>query len=171
MNARIRKKQLRQQALNQLNVNLKQLDSINQKIAETELKIKKAKAILNSKKATFSQIQEQLNLVKRLNKEAWKNLNVNGIIGKKNYTEGQKNYVRAIQTIENRLGKVAADLKLKYGSDDIEELANQYYIAGLSSYSEDELRAIETEFNKTHGYQVRLEKATNPFANIDFLSM
>lgn len=108
-----------------------------------------------------------------LNKEGWKNLDINKEIGKKKYTEGQKNYVRAIKTIENRLGKVAADLKMKYGSDDIEELANEYYIRELDEYeySPEELKQIEEDFNKTHGYHIRLENATNPYSGIDFLSM
>ena len=79
--------------------------------------------------------------------------------------------MRAIKTIEDKLGNVAADIKLAYGSDDIVELANQYYISELSNYSEEDLRSIEREFNKTHGYRVRIEKAVNPFTNIDFLNM
>lgn len=106
-----------------------------------------------------------------LNKEGWKNLDVNKEVGKKKYTEGQKNYMRAIKTIESRLGKVAADLKMKYGSDDIEELANEYYIRELDEYSPEELKQIEEDFNKTHGYHIRLENATNPYSGIDFLSM
>lgn len=101
--------------------------------------------------------------------EGWKRRPVD--IGKKNYTEGQKNFARAIDVIEERLGKVAADLKMKYGSDDIEELANQYYISDLADYTPSELSELEKEFNKTHGYHIKLEKAVNPFAGIDFLSM
>lgn len=106
-----------------------------------------------------------------LKKEGWKNLNIKEELGNRKYTEGQKNYMRAIKTIESRLGKVAADLKMKYGSDDIEELANEYYIRELDEYSPEELKQIEEDFNKTHGYHIRLENATNPFADIDFLSM
>ena len=107
--------------------------------------------------------------IRKYSSQSWKKRKVD--IGKKKYTEGQKNFLRAIDLIEEKLGSVAADLKMKYGSDDIEELANQYYVSELSSYSEEELRGIEKEFNKTHGYRIRLQKAENPFAGIDFLSM
>ena len=109
--------------------------------------------------------------IKLYNPGGWRKRDVSKDVGKKNYTEGQKNYMRAIKTIEDKLGNVAADIKLAYGSDDIVELANQYYISELSNYSEEDLRNIEREFNKTHGYRVRIEKAVNPFTNIDFLNM
>lgn len=102
------------------------------------------------------------------NGKEWKAIDVSKEVGKKNYTEGQKNYIRALKFIEDTIGKAAADLKAEYGSDDIEELAQEYYIRDLDQYSEEELKEIEEEFNKTHGYQVKIKKAVNPFANIDF---
>lgn len=102
------------------------------------------------------------------NGKEWKAIDVSKEVGKKNYTEGQKNYIRALKFIEDTIGKAAADLKAVYGSDDIEELAQEYYIRDLDQYSEEELKEIEEEFNKTHGYQVKIKKAVNPFANIDF---
>lgn len=109
--------------------------------------------------------------IRRYNPGGWRSRDISKDVGKKNYTEGQKNYMRAIKTIEDRLGNIAADLKLAYGSDDIIELADQYYISELSDYSEEELRDIEREFSKTHGYKIRIEKAVNPFSGIDFLNM
>lgn len=104
-----------------------------------------------------------------IRKRDWRNsIDVSKEVGKKKYTEGQKNYIRALKVIENALDKPAADIKAVYGSDDIEELANQYYLPELDSYSKEEIEEIENAFNKTHGYHVRLEKATNPFADIDF---
>ena len=106
---------------------------------------------------------------KIVKKQDWrKAIDVSSEVGKKKYTEGQKNYIRALKVIENALDKPAADIKAVYGSDDIEELANQYYLPELGSYSKKELNEIESEFNKTHGYHVRLKNATNPFAGIDF---
>lgn len=66
------------------------------------------------------------------------------------------------------LDKPAADIKAIYGSDDINELADQYYLPELGDYTQEALNEIEKEFNKTHGYHIRLQNATNPFAVIDF---
>lgn len=95
-------------------------------------------------------------------------IDVSKEVGKKKYTKGQKDYIRALKVIEETLKIPAADIKTKYGSDDIEELANQYYNSDLADYSQEELDLIEKEFNLTHGYHIRLEKATNPFVGIDF---
>ena len=108
--------------------------------------------------------------LRQQNQTAWKqSVSVDKEIGKRNYTEGQRNFVRALKVIENAIDKSAEEIKKVYGSDDIEELANQFYVAELEDYSQDELNEIEEEFNKTHGYQIRIKKATNPFAGIDFL--
>ena len=102
-------------------------------------------------------------------KVSWRTaINVDREVGKKKYTSGQKDYMRALKVIEETLKIPAADIKLKYGSDDIEELADQYYSPELADYTEEELALLEKEFNKTHGYQVRIKKAVNPFAGIDF---
>lgn len=131
---------------------------------------------INGRQRTLESLIEQLNNIQNTidkNEEEFKTrwkktVSVKREIGKKKYTEGQKNYIRALKVIEKALDKPAADIKAVYGSDDIEELANQYYIAELRNYSQEELVEIEKEFNKTHGYRVRLENATNPFENIDF---
>lgn len=117
---------------------------------------------LSNIKTTIDKYEEEM-------RTKWKKtVGVKREVGKKKYTEGQKNYIRALKIIEKALDKPAADIKAVYGSDDIEELANQYYIAELRNYTQEELVEIEKEFNKTHGYRVRLENATNPFENIDF---
>lgn len=104
-----------------------------------------------------------------VNKTAWKRrISVDKEVGKKRYTEGQKNYMRALKVIEKALDKPATDIAATYGSDDIEELANQYYMPELQSYSKEELSNIEKEFNKTHGYHIRIKQGSNPFAGIDF---
>lgn len=126
--------------------------------------------VVNAKVFQFLNVGEQARIGRTIiKKQDWKKtVDVSKEVGKKKYTEGQKNYMRALKVIENALDKPAADIKAIYGSDDIEELANQYYLPELSSYSQEELSEIESEFNKTHGYHVRLENATNPFADIDF---
>lgn len=131
---------------------------------------------INGRQRTLESLIKQLNNIQNTidkNEEElktrWKKtVGVKREVGKKKYTEGQKNYIRALKIIEKALDKPAADIKAVYGSDDIEELANQYYIAELRNYTQEELVEIEKEFNKTHGYRVRLENATNPFENIDF---
>ena len=102
---------------------------------------------------------------------AWRDIDISDVVGKKNWTEGQKEFARAIRTIERALGPVAADIKKKYGSDDIVELANEFYVADLAGYSEEDLLEIEEQFNETHGYTIRIKQAKNPFQNIDFLNM
>lgn len=116
--------------------------------------------------ATMQKAHEQR--MRFLHPEGWKQTDVSAEVGKRKYTEGQKNYIRALKVIEEVIGMSADAIKMKYGSDDIEELATQYYVSELNDYSEDELEEIEEEFNKTHGYNIRLAKAQNPFANIDF---
>lgn len=101
----------------------------------------------------------------------WRETDISNVVGKKNWTEGQKEYARAIKTIEQTLGSAAADIKMKYGSDDIVELANEFYVADLAGYSEEELSEIEEEYNKTHGYAIRIQRGSNPFENIDFFNM
>ena len=101
----------------------------------------------------------------------WRDIDISNVVGKKNWTEGQKEFARAIKTIEETLGPAAADIKMKYGSDDIVELANEFYVADLAGYSEDELEELEEEFNQTHGYAIRIKQAKNPFENIDFFNM
>lgn len=171
MNARQRKKQLRAQTTKQLSIKLAELESLNAQIENVEKEIKKAKKVLKKKSSTLHELQSYVNKVNKLtikNKNWKESIDVSKEVGNKKYTEGQKNYIRALKVIESRLSKPAADIKAVYGSDDIEELANQYYIRELNDYTQEELDEIEKEFNKTHGYHVRLEKATNPFAGIDF---
>ena len=101
----------------------------------------------------------------------WRDVNISDVVGKKNWTEGQKEFARAIKTIEQTLGSAAADIKMKYGSDDIVELANEFYVADLAGYSEEELEELEEQYNQTHGYAIRIKQAKNPFENIDFFNM
>lgn len=109
--------------------------------------------------------------LRQQNNSAWKqSVNVDQEIGNKKYTTGQRNFIRALKVIENSIDKSAEEIKKVYGSDDIEELANQFYVAELEDYTQDELNEIEEEFNKTHGYQIRIKKAVNPFSNINFLA-
>lgn len=150
---------------------LKELQELEIEEEEIEKEIQRIKKVIKGKRSTLSQLRASLaNLdLILLNTQDWRNtIDVSREVGKKKYTEGQKNYIRALKVIENAISKTAADIKAIYGSDDIEELANQYYLPELSSYSQEELNEIEREFNKTHGYHVRLENATNPFADIDF---
>lgn len=171
MNARQKKKKLRAQTAKQLSLKLAQLETLNAQIGDIDREIEKAKKILKKKSSTLHQLQSYVNKVNSLTikNRSWKEaIDVSKEVGKKNYTEGQKNYLKALKVIESRISKTAADIKAIYGSDDIEELANQYYIRELNDYTQEELDQIETEFNKTHGYHVRLERATNPFADIDF---
>lgn len=131
---------------------------------------------INGKQRTLESLRKQLSNIKttidKYEKEIgtrWKKtIDVGKEVGKKKYTEGQKNYIRALKIIEKALNKPAADIQAVYGSDDVEELANQYYLAELKDYTQEELVEIEKEFNKTHGYHVRILGATNPFAGIDF---
>lgn len=118
----------------------------------------------------YGKLKAELNqLIGQGTDESWKtSIDVSQEVGKKNYTEGQKNYIRALKVIEAKISKSAEAIKMMYGSDDIEELANQYYAPELSSYSQKELDEIEEEFNKTHGYHIRIKQGSNPFADIDF---
>lgn len=150
---------------------LKELQELEIEEEEIEKEIQRLKKVVEGKKTTLSQLKATLANLNSISLRAqdWRNvIDVSKEVGKKKYTEGQKNYIRALKIIENAISKTAADIKAIYGSDDIEELANQYYLPELSSYSQEELNEIEHEFNKTHGYHVRLENATNPFADIDF---
>lgn len=166
MNKRIKKKKAKAK------VSFKTMSSealLRKQLTALERQIKAANSLKNPTKIKVKiEKREKVIQVKRDN---WKKRNVDRIVGTKKWTQGQINFARAIQTIENALGNVAADIKMKYGSDDIEELANQYYVAELSGYQPDELREIEETFNQTHGYHIRLQKAVNPFKDIDFLSM
>lgn len=166
MNKRIKKKKTKAK------VSFKTMSSealLRKQLTALEKQIKAANSLKNPTKIKAKiEKREKVIQVKRDN---WKKRNIDRIVGTKKWTQGQKNFARAILTIENALGNVAADLKMKYGSDDIEELANQYYIAELSGYQPEELREIEETFNQTHGYHIRLQKAVNPFKDIDFLSM
>lgn len=150
------------------------------KLTSAEALLKKQLKILESQIKASSALKDPTKInvkiekrekVIKVKRDNWKKRNVDRIVGKKKWTDGQKNFARAIQTIENALGNVAEDIKMKYGSDDIEELANQYYVAELGGYQPEELEEIESEFNKSHGYHIRLQKAKNPFKDIDFLSM
>ena len=166
MNKRIKKKKTKAK------VSFKTMSGealLRKQLTALEKQIKAANSLKNPTKIKVKiEKREKVIQVKRDN---WKKRNIDRIVGTKKWTQGQKNFARAILTIENALGNVAADLKMKYGSDDIEELANQYYIAELSGYQPEELREIEETFNQTHGYHIRLQKAVNPFKDIDFLSM
>lgn len=150
---------------------LRELQELEAKNQELEAEIQALQKTIEGKKSTLSQLKASLaslNLIEAKMGD-WRNtIDVSKEVGKKKYTEGQKNYIRALKIIEGALGRAPADIKAVYGSDDIEELANQYYLPELRSYSQSELDEIESEFNKTHGYHVRLENATNPFADIDF---
>lgn len=131
---------------------------------------------INGKQRTLESLRKQLNNIETTidkyeeeRRTRWKKtIDIKKEVGKKKYTEGQKNYLKALKIIENALNKPAADIKAVYGSDDIEELATQYYLTELKDYTQEELVEIEKEFNKTHGYHVRILGATNPFAGIDF---
>lgn len=158
---------------------LKEIEALEVEDKELERKLKELRKKISQKKQTLEEAQKRLQELNQfetvvregLKTSGWKTIDIKEELGNRKYTEGQKNYMRAIKTIESRLGKVAADLKMKYGSDDIEELANEYYIKELGEYSQEELKQIEEDFNKTHGYHIRLENATNPYSGIDFLSM
>lgn len=139
----------------------RQMKATERRVKSQQAAVKAAAALKNSSKIKYN----------GKSVSGWKRRNVSAEVGKKKYTEGQKDYIRALKTIEDKLGVAADTLKMKYGSDDIEELANQYYISDLSDFSDSQIKEIESEFNKTHGYKVRLEKATNPFKDIDFLNM
>lgn len=129
------------------------------------------KVSANSKRRERRQASAERRKVRSIkqSKVDWrKAVNVDGEVGRKKYTQGQKDYMKALKVIEETLKIPAADIKIKYGSDDIEELADQYYSPELADYTPEELALLEKEFNKTHGYQVRIQKAVNPFAGIDF---
>lgn len=183
-NKRIKKKMAKAntiQAIHNAQVKLQEIE------AETGVKAQNIKAQsgqsgqliqskINGKQRTLESLRKQLSNIKTTidkyeeeSRTRWKKtINVDKEVGKKKYTEGQKNYIRGLKIIEKALDKPAADIKAVYGSDDIEELANQYYIAELKNYTQEELVELEREFNKTHGYHVRILGATNPFADIDF---
>lgn len=178
-NLRIKKKQLKKLQKIQLEKELKELQSLELELTQVEEEIKKAKKVLKKRKATLSELQQSLaaieektTLINQTIKETWKKkVNIDKEIGEKKYTEGQRSYAKALKLIEERIGKAAPDIKAVYGSDDIEELADQLYIKDLQGYNQEELQKIEEEFNQTHGYKIRIEKATNPFEGIDFLNM
>lgn len=123
-------------------------------------------------KAHAAYKQERARIYAERAKIKWKKeIDVSKEVGKKKYTQGQKDYIKALKLIEEKIGPAASALEYKYGSDDIEELANQYYMGELNGLSPDQIKTIEEDFNKTHGYQVRIEKGSNPFAGIDFFNM
>lgn len=180
-NKRIRKKMAKAniiQAIHNAQVKLQEIE------AETGVKAQNIKAQsaqsgqnkINGKQRTLESLRKQLSNIKatidkheeEMGTKWKKTINVDKEVGKKKYTEGQKNYIRGLKIIEKALNKPAADIKAVYGSDDIEELATQYYLTELKDYTQEELTEIEKEFNKTHGYHVRIQGATNPFADIDF---
>lgn len=183
-NKRIKKKMAKAntiQAIHNAQVKLQEIE------AETGVKAQNIKAQsgqsgqlsqskINGKQRTLESLRKQLsNIRTTIDKHEeemrtrWKKtIDVDKEVGKKKYTEGQKNYIRGLKIIEKALNKPAADIKAVYGSDDIEELATQYYLSELKDYTQEELIEIEKEFNKTHGYHVRILGATNPFADIDF---
>lgn len=177
--ARIKKKQLKKLTKGRLGEKLRELEAINQESLDLDKEIEKAKKALKKKKATLSELQTSLTtlqektaLINQAINQTWKEqINVDKEVGKKKYTEGQRNYAKALKLIEERIGKVAPDIKAVYASDDIEDLANQLYIKDLEGYSQEDLQKIEQDFNQTHGYKIRIEKATNPFEGIDFLNM
>lgn len=183
-NKRIKKKMAKAntiQAIHNAQVKLQEIE------AETGIKAQNIKAQsgqsgqlgqnkINGKQRTLESLRKQLSNIKTTidkceeeMRTRWKKtIDVEKEVGKKKYTEGQKNYIRGLKIIEKALNKPAADIKAVYGSDDIEELATQYYLSELKDYTQEELVEIEKEFNKTHGYHVRILGATNPFAGIDF---
>lgn len=183
-NKRIKKKMAKAntiQAIHNAQVKLQEIE------AETGVKAQNIKAQsgqssqlsqnkINGKQRTLESLRKQLSNIKTTidkyeeeMRTRWKKtIDVDKEVGKKKYTEGQKNYIRGLKIIEKALNKPAADIKAVYGSDDIEELATQYYLSELKDYTQEELVEIEKEFNKTHGYHVRILGATNPFADIDF---
>lgn len=150
--------------------------NIKAKSSQSSSSVKLSQSKINGKQRTLESLRKQLsniqNTIDKYEQETgtrWKKIiNVDKEVGKKKYTEGQKNYIRALKIIEKALNKPAEDIKIEYGSDDIEELATQYYLAELKDYTEEELAEIEKKFNETHGYHVRILNAKNPFADIDF---
>lgn len=169
MNKRIKKKQARANVIKVNKIKLQELTQLRAEDLKLDQEINQLRRQIESKRTTFKTLQSiQSKLSEQIKNLNWKKIDISKEVGKKKYTEGQKNYLRALKVIENALDKPASDITSVYGSDDIEELANQYFIGDLSEYSKEELEEIEKEFNKTHGYQIRLERAVNPFADIDF---
>ena len=87
----------------------------------------------------------------------------------KNYTQGQKDFVREMRIIEAALGDFAEKVKTLYSSDDIEELANQFYVKLDEGLSDEELLDLEAKFRETHSIDLKIKRAKNPFKGIDFL--
>lgn len=173
MNLRIKKKKQRQELEKILNQKLMELSNLQNQIAAADNEIDSLRRALKGKQSTLNQLQQLQQKFNSINfvfkdSQGWKGIDVSQEVGTKKYTTGQKNYIRALKFIENAVGTAASYLKSQYGSDDIEELANQYYVKELSSYSQEELNQIEEEFNKTHGYHIRIKQGSNPFADIDF---
>lgn len=177
-NKRIKKKMAKAntiQAIHNAQVKLQEIEA-EAGINAQNIKAQLGQNKINGKQRTLESLRKQLSNIKttidKHEKEMrtrWKKtIDVEKEVGKKKYTEGQKNYIRGLKIIEKALNKPAADIKAVYGSDDIEELATQYYLSELKDYTQEELIEIEKEFNKTHGYHVRILNATNPFADIDF---
>ena len=164
MNKRIAKKQLKQKLMMEDMQLDNEIKLLKKQIKQKQKQVQKLKA----QSRLVSSLKDNSQVVKKIKLNTWKNIDVSKEVGKKKYTEGQKNYIRALKYIESKISKAAADLTAVYGSDDIEELANQYYVSELGNFSEDELKEIEEEFNKTHGYKIRIKQGSNPFAGIDF---
>lgn len=177
-NKRIKKKMAKAntiQAIHNAQVKLQEIEA-ETGVKAQNIRAQSAQNKINGKQRTLESLRKQLSNIKttidKHEKEMgtrWKKtINVDKEVGKKKYTEGQKNYIRALKIIEKALNKPAADIKTVYGSDDIEELATQYCLPELRDYTQEELIEVEKEFNKTHGYHVIIQNAINPFAGIDF---
>ena len=167
MNLRIKKKKQRQDLEKTLNQKLMELTNLQNQIAAADNEIDSLKRALKGKQSTLNQLQQlqqkfnSINFVFKDN-QGWKGIDVSQEVGTKKYTTGQKNYIRALKFIENAVGTAASYLKSQYGSDHFEELANQYYVKELSSYSQEELNQIEEalpleDYIKRENLDVELE--------------
>lgn len=175
-NKRIKKKTVKANIIRAIEIEQIKLQKIEVEAEMLDIKIQQAQYKIKGKQKTLEKLERQLNNIQltidryeQKIRASWKkSIDITKEVGKKKYTEGQKDYVRALKIIEMALDKPAADIKAIYGSDDINELADQYYLPELGDYTQEDLNEIEKEFNKTHGYHIRLQNATNPFAGIDF---
>ena len=154
-NKRIKKKMAKAntiQAIHNAQVKLQEIHNAQVKLqeieAETGVKAQNIKAQLsqskiNGKQRTLESLRKQLSNIKTTidkheeeMRTRWKKtIDVEKEVGKKKYTKGQKNYIRGLKIIEKALNKPAEDIKAVYGSDDIEELATQYYLSELKDYT------------------------------------
>ena len=86
----------------------------------------------------------------------------------KNYTEGQKRFVRNYNVIEEALGDDIERIKTLYGSDDFGELAGMVYLELEKGTTDEEIAALSDAFEQTHGLRLNIEKFQNPFKGINW---